>query len=294
MRRRVVLVIALTFALAACGSDGPHASIDPGTPDLGADAAGDDGTSPPWDAASADHALGPDGGTPDSTCQPNCLGKECGNDGCGGSCGSCGAGQNCQQNECAMGCDSAACALGKACTFADGTAALCGGTLTFDTGMQGQALNVNVSVEEMFSAAGTVFYTDNADSVVATNHWELDSTSGKNSCASFDKYGQPWRDAIIVRFVKPTPGGLFQAGTHFVSLYVGDSWPGGIAVDFYAPEKTPGNPGAAPFHTELTGKNGTDFIKFASGEPVGFVVIHEADDPDFTMDDLTFGPLYVP
>ncbi len=34
----------------------------------------------------------------DCTCVPACLGKECGDDGCGGSCGGCGASEVCNQN----------------------------------------------------------------------------------------------------------------------------------------------------------------------------------------------------
>ncbi len=36
-------------------------------------------------------------------CEPDCAGKQCGNDGCGGSCGQCGAGLNCQNNICVEG-----------------------------------------------------------------------------------------------------------------------------------------------------------------------------------------------
>ena len=36
----------------------------------------------------------------DSCCVPNCIDKECGDDGCGGSCGKCGDGQACQDNKC--------------------------------------------------------------------------------------------------------------------------------------------------------------------------------------------------
>jgi agmatine/peptidylarginine deiminase len=41
-------------------------------------------------------------------CEPNCAGKDCGNDGCGGSCGSCAGSETCQGGQCvpqAGGCD---------------------------------------------------------------------------------------------------------------------------------------------------------------------------------------------
>lgn len=40
------------------------------------------------------------GCNPHGDCQPNCLGKECGGDGCGGSCGNCEFGQACEQGQC--------------------------------------------------------------------------------------------------------------------------------------------------------------------------------------------------
>ena len=39
--------------------------------------------------------------TPDSTCEPDCSGKACGDDGCGGPCGACEAGVPCVDNQCA-------------------------------------------------------------------------------------------------------------------------------------------------------------------------------------------------
>ena len=40
----------------------------------------------------------------DSSCDPDCAGKECGTDGCGGTCGSCGAGENCIGGQCIPSC----------------------------------------------------------------------------------------------------------------------------------------------------------------------------------------------
>ena len=271
----VVLFGGLIFAAAACGSNGSQPSIEP----LGGD---DIATSLDGDSiATVDRPRREPPDTPSS-------------DGCGGTCGSCGTGMNCLDGQCAMGCDSANCGLGVGCVFADGTPALCGGSISFDTNLQGEKLNDNLNVETLFANAGVYFYTPSDNAVVATNHWELDSNSGKNSCASFDKNGQAWREPVYIRFAKPAGESAFQAATHYVSLFIGDSWPGGIAVDFYAPGPSPGSPGVEAFHSELTTGNGTSFIEFGSGSPIGYVVVHKADDPDFTIDDLTFGPLYVP
>jgi MYXO-CTERM domain-containing protein len=37
-------------------------------------------------------------------CEKSCVGKECGDDGCGGSCGSCGTGYSCENGLCKTGC----------------------------------------------------------------------------------------------------------------------------------------------------------------------------------------------
>ncbi len=284
MKRVVSVVLAGLFAtMAACGSNGNKPSLE----SLEDDAL----ETPAGDSLSSAELFDDDS---DPGCQISCAGRECGSDGCGGTCGACGAGTNCLDGLCVMGCDSPQCDLAVSCVFADGTPALCGGTVTFDKDLQGQPINDNVDVETTYVAAGVFLFTPSENAVVATNHWELDSTSGKNSCASFDKKGQAWREPVFIRFAKPVGESAFQAATHYVSLYVGDSWPGGIAVDFYAPGPSPSNPAITPFHTEVTTDNGTSFIEFGSGDPIGYVVVHEAADPDFTIDDLTFGPLYVP
>lgn len=40
-------------------------------------------------------------GTSSATCTPNCVGKNCGSNGCSGSCGTCSAGKNCVNGNCA-------------------------------------------------------------------------------------------------------------------------------------------------------------------------------------------------
>jgi hypothetical protein len=63
-----------------------------------------------------------------ANCQPNCVGKTCGSDGCGGSCGSCGFGQECTpQFECKPKCTPNC--LNKECgdNGCGGTCGICGG-----------------------------------------------------------------------------------------------------------------------------------------------------------------------
>jgi len=62
-----------------------------------------------WDAQNQFYNCGTNGGSDPSgkypkacggTCQPNCAGKSCGDDGCGGSCGTCPSGQECSAGKC--------------------------------------------------------------------------------------------------------------------------------------------------------------------------------------------------
>ena len=51
------------------------------------------------------------------------------------------------------------------------------------------------------------------------------------------------------------------------------------------------------YHTEMSGAEGTGdtaYIEYESSKPIGHVLVRAADDPDFSMDDLSFGPIYVP
>ena len=48
-------------------------------------------------------------------CQPDCVGKECGNDGCGGSCGSCNAGWVCDSGKCIDICTDTCASKGWEC-----------------------------------------------------------------------------------------------------------------------------------------------------------------------------------
>ena len=50
---------------------------------------------------------------PPESCTPNCVGKVCGDDGCGGSCGACNSAQTCAQGQCVTGLGT--CQTGQGC-----------------------------------------------------------------------------------------------------------------------------------------------------------------------------------
>jgi len=224
-------------------------------------------------------------------CVPDCVGKDCGDDSCGGSCGSCGPSMTCHEGHCLMSCDHPQCSLSEWCIDTVGHLALCGGVINFDTDLAGQELGVDVPVENMYGIAGVLFSTDDESSTVKTNSYEVHSVSMENSCASHDKWGQHWLDDVIIRFVVPQDGGLVQAATHNVSLYIAETWEGGIRVDFFSPENPPGVPGAAPFHQAWTEQSGTAFIQHIAPTPIGYLAIRTESDHNFTFDDLGFGPV---
>jgi len=62
-----------------------------------------------------------DNGGGNKNCIPNCVGKECGDDGCKGTCGRCPANSQCVGSKCCAGCDdhSCLCPTGELCV--DGT-----------------------------------------------------------------------------------------------------------------------------------------------------------------------------
>ncbi len=225
-------------------------------------------------------------------CTPDCGDRLCGDDGCGGSCGECDAGDNCIEGRCLIPCESPQCQMAKFCALSDGTEALCGGVIDCGHSLQGGTLGNYFNIESMYNGAGVLFYTDTNDSVVTTNNWELASQSKGSSCASLDDKNNPWRDAVQVRFVLPKGSVNQQGATHYVALYIGQTWPDGIAVEYYPPETPPGS--GQPFHTSYTQSEGTAFVEYFSDQPIGYVKIRAADDPDFTMDDFEFGPIYHP
>jgi len=182
------------------------------------------------------------------------------------------------------------------CALPDGSAALCGGVIDCDHGPQGNPLPVNLDVENLFGQAGVLMHTPNPNSIVATNPWELESASGKQSCASLQGAQTYWQHHVTIRFVVPSADGYAQAATDYVSLYLGQTWNGGLKVQFYRPDSPPNVAGSTPFHVETPGGKppnylGTFFIQYQSAQPIGFVRIRNADDPDFTFDDLAFGTI---
>ncbi|MFH1531465.1 MAG: hypothetical protein ABIK09_12125 [Pseudomonadota bacterium] len=224
-------------------------------------------------------------------CLPACGGKACGDDGCGGSCGSCGPSMACSEDQCLMSCEHPLCSLSEWCIDAEGHLALCGGVIDFEHDLSGQGLGVEISVEEMYGAAGILISTNDPNSTAETNPYKVNSPSKGNSCASHDKWGQYWLDDLIIRFVVPLGGSFVQGATHNVSLYIAETWPGGIRVDFFTPGDPPGVPGAAPFHQIWTGEGGTAFIQHFSPTPIGYLMVRKESDENFTIDDLGFGPI---
>ncbi len=304
MKHVLPAVFALVpFVLMACGADGPKPVLEledgyvVGTDGLaggGGEASSGDGPTIPGDSTAVDSSSPEDESTgpgPDSACVPSCAGKQCGSDGCGGKCGSCADGVECVKNACVPSCEHPTCGLGKMCLDALNQAALCGGTLDFDHDLAGNNLAIEVNVESLYGAAGVLLATVEADSFVATNPYEVQSPSGHNSCASYDQWNQYWLDDIIIRFVLPDAGDWVQGATHYVSLYIAQTIPGGIRVDFFAPDSPPGLPGSEPFQQKYTEEKGTAFVELMSPKPIGYVKVLKAQDPDFTIDDLSFGPI---
>lgn len=286
----VVSLVALTFV--ACGSDDSGPKISNFGEDTST-AAGDVGHSVRRDAKGKEASFADGGGAPDESCVPECQGKLCGSDGCNGTCGQCRSGEECVLGACLSVCDSDQCPLGNRCS-SQGRTGLCAGSINFDVDPDGQPMPANSNVEQMFAVAGVVFYTDSDGSIAATNPYELASASGHNSCASIDGWSNYWQDAIIARFVVPSPGSLVQGATDSVSLYIGKTWPGGVVVEFYQPTNPPGVPGSSHFHEEVTDSEGTDFVEYKSQIPIGYVKVRSGQDPDLTIDDFSFGPIFVP
>jgi len=186
-------------------------------------------------------------------------------------------------------CDQGGCPLAGACQFEDGRSGLCGGTITFEVDLEGQALDPEVNVESLFVGAGVLLATQREGATVTTNPYELASESMGNSCATKDE-GEPfgrgyWMGDVVVGFVIRAGGDLRQAATHSVSLYVGNTWSEGLAVEVFAPSQE-------YMQTVYTDSAGTDRVEIASDDPIGWIRIRANRDPDFTMDDLSFGPIY--
>ena len=193
-----------------------------------------------------------------------------------------------------MSCDDPLCNLSEWCVdlLHGGILSLCGGVIDFDKDLQGSDLGVNISVEDIFGAAGVLISTESSNSTARTNSFEIGSNSQGNSCASHNIWNEYWTDDLVVRFVVPQDDTLVQGATHLISFYVGMTWPGGIRVDFYSPDTPPWAPGAVPFYQTWTEQSGTAFIQVGLAPPIGYLVILKESDENFTIDDLEFGPIH--
>ena len=225
---------------------------------------------------------------------------------CGGSCENhcdCMQGHSCVDGDCTIGvtgelcCEQPDCPLTEQCSFADDRVGQCGGEINFDRDLDGTELDTNVDVSGLFSDAGVLFHTDRPDATVMTNFYLLDSRSKNNSCATLDDNSSPedpryWLGNVTGTFVlQDADRNPVQAATHSGSVYIGRTWPGGIVVEYF---RTDGE----LIGSVLTDSNETDHVSWASDTPIGSVNIRPADGPlsdyNFTMDDFSFGPLYVP
>jgi hypothetical protein len=113
-----VLALGATLALAACSGDPPCSGGGVGctcVADCLGKVCGDDGCGGSCGTCSEGTACDASFRCA-ATCAPACAGKTCGDDGCGGSCGTCAAGATCT----ALGaCEPASisCAADTSCTF---------------------------------------------------------------------------------------------------------------------------------------------------------------------------------
>ena len=220
---------------------------------------------------------------------------------CGGSCDNhcdCAQGHSCVEGECTIEetgelcCEREDCPLARDCDFADATPGLCGGVLNFDYDLDGDELETDVDVSGLFSEAGVLFHTDRENATVRTNFYNLYSPSGDNSCATKDNNssGSPvyWLGNVTATFVlENSDGGYAQAATHSAGMYIGRTWSGGIAVEYFDTDGT-------LIETVYTDSSETDHVSWESETPIGSVNIRTAADSDFTFDDFAFGPLYIP
>ena len=120
---RCLPILLLATVLAACGSDaatgpGPGSTPDAVTdggidagpqpdgvcvPDCVGRQCGDDGCGASCGLCLDDDTCSQEGTCIPALCEPTCEGKQCGPDGCGGSCGGCPAGEGCKDGLC-QGC----------------------------------------------------------------------------------------------------------------------------------------------------------------------------------------------
>lgn len=209
----------------------------------------------------------------------------------------CNQGHACISSECASEntgvycCENNGCPLAEECQYAEGSSGLCGGAIDFDHTIEGLNLDAQVNVENLFADAGVLFSTSRADATVRTSPYELASDSRQNSCATLDDDSvDDWfLGDITATFVLKNGDEYEQAATNWVSLFVGITWPSGIFVDFFSADDPP-----VLLHTAEMYRTYTNYVSWGSDTPIGSVNVRMGTDQDFTIDDLSFGPLFHP
>ncbi len=223
-----------------------------------------------------------------------CMGQGVG---CESAC-DCSSGLACVGGRCAEStsnpiycCGRDDCPAGLACENEDADAGYCQAVITFNRNPEGQDLGNAVTVESMFGVWGVLFDTDLENAVVATNSYQLSSSSRGNSCATLDANGQAWQGNIHAYFVEPSANATMSqpAETSYASFYLGDTRVNdGLRVRAY---NLAGDL-LTDFYVDGSYFNSHHFVEVNPSEPMHHVRIDPANDPDFTMDDFTIAPLY--
>ena len=113
---KAMWVLLVVCVVACCGAN--HEGVTDVTPDT---VPPDDTVDVAVEVATSDT----DTKSLDTTCIPNCAGKECADDGCGGSCGTCPKGETCEDGWCQGGGCEPTCSWQDECG-ADGCGGVCG------------------------------------------------------------------------------------------------------------------------------------------------------------------------
>jgi hypothetical protein len=100
-----------------------------------------------------------------SGCQPNCNGKECGNDGCGGSCGGCGTGEGClSSGKCSPYTDEEILAWGE-CALTD--------SIKFSYSEPGHNLQYNDMKSANYACANSEGIVCKEDAIACWAQWDM-------------------------------------------------------------------------------------------------------------------------
>lgn len=128
-------------------------------------------------------------GSTDSTCEPSCVGKRCGeDDGCGGECSDCPSGQSCQDSRCVAEERPEQCkpdCAGKSCGDDDGCDGVCTACPTDET--------CDTSSNTCVSALGSCFLSLNDPAISVS----CDSAITAQRCADIQALQQyKWREFV--------------------------------------------------------------------------------------------------